>query len=149
MRDNQRKQRLEILLKKQKMRKHEDYGALFNECLISLGNNVMIFSKEKSAELYTEFQDEVPFTQYTRVDWDKVSNHKHINSLKESAEFLNQEDVNIYWSYGDFPVLKVNIEKVIRAFDDVTAVSADTYLYVPNKYVVEIHHEGEMRVGFL
>ncbi|WP_242224715.1 hypothetical protein [Bacillus cereus group sp. BfR-BA-01380] len=149
MRDNPRKKRLEFLLEKQRMRQQKDYGALFNECLMALGNHVTIFSKEKSAELYSEFQDKVPFTPYTRIDWDKIENHKHINSLKDIAKFLDREDVHIYWSYGEFPVLKANVEKVIRALDDVTAVGADTYLYVSNKYVVEIYHEGEINIGFL
>ncbi|MEN1935656.1 hypothetical protein AAIE21_08540 [Paenibacillus sp. 102] len=149
MGENLRKKKLAFLLEKQKMGKAEDYGVLFNECVIALGSNVTIFSKEKSAQLYVEFQEKVPFTSYIRVDWDKIDNQKTILHLNDIATFLNQEEINIYWSYGEFPVLKVKVEKVIKAFWDVTAVSADTYLYVPDKCIVEIHHEGKMKIGFL
>lgn len=149
MKVNQRKKRLEYLLEQHKMRKQKDYGALFDECLIALGDNVTIFSKERSIELYSTFQDKVPFTQYARIDWSKMNNNKNINHVMEFAHILKQEYVYIYWSYGTFPVLRVQIDKVIKVFHDVTAVSADTYLYVPNKYVIEIYHEGEMRIGFL
>ena len=52
-------------------------------------------------------------------------------------------------SYGNYPDIKTRFEKVTHAFDDLTAVSSDTYLYIPMKYVIEIYHEGEITIGHL
>ncbi|MEH7178262.1 CDI toxin immunity protein [Neobacillus vireti] len=126
-----------------------DFGLLFGECIEALGNEVTIFSNEKSNELYDSFQNQVPFTPFTRVDWSKINHHHLISDLSEVASLLNQEFVEVYWSYGNYPVIKTNFQNVINAFDDLITVSSDTYLYVPMKYVIEVYHDGEKTIGYL
>nr|WP_156290172.1 hypothetical protein [Oceanobacillus salinisoli] len=46
-------------------------------------------------------------------------------------------------------MLKTEFDNILRALHDLTAVSSDTFLYVPHKYVIEIYHEGEITLGYL
>ncbi|WP_078554406.1 hypothetical protein [Bacillus alkalicellulosilyticus] len=150
MKKEDRKKKLELLIAKQKAKIKEDYGALFYECLEALGDGVTIFSDYKSEELYGLFEEHVPFTEWGRLDWEKFSNPMNISNLVELTELLSsEEEIEIYWSHDKFPVLKAKFGIIQNALDDVIAVSADTFLYVRGKYVVEINHEGEIALGYL
>ncbi|NHM33634.1 hypothetical protein [Neobacillus terrae] len=153
MENNDRKKRLEILLERQKRKQEKinsiNYGILFDECIEVMGSDVTIFSNEKSNELYESFQEQVPFTPFNGIDWYKIEKHHLISDLSEVADLLNQENVEEYWGYGNFPVIKANLKTIINAFDDLIAVSSDTYLYIPMKYVIEVYHEGEITIGYL
>ncbi|TWD87890.1 hypothetical protein FB550_13415 [Neobacillus bataviensis] len=155
MKNNNRKKRLEILLERQKRKQDKinsnNYGVLFNEYIEALGNEVTIFSNEKSNELYESFENQVPFTTFSRIDWNKIENHHLISDLSEVADLLKNEYVEVYWSSENFPVTKTKFQKVINAFDDLIAISSVsvTYLYIPMKYVIEVYHEGDITIGYL
>ncbi len=72
-----------------------------------------------------------------------------INDLNEASDLIYQDNIEMYWSNGNFPVLKTEFDNILRALHDLTAVSSDTFLYVPHKYVIEIYHEGEITLGYL
>ena len=115
-----------------------------------LGDGVTIFSDNKSEELYDLFEEHVPFTEWGRLDWQKFSNPMNINNIVELTDFLSsEEEIEIYWNHDKFPVLKAKFDNIQKAFHDVIAVSADTFLYVRGKYVIEINHEGEITLGYL
>lgn len=90
-----------------------------------------------------------------RIEWEKVSNHAEVNTIDEIISFLDQ-NVNEYsnvvyviWDEGILPVIQTTLYKVLKDIDDVTAVSFDTWIFSPSKeYVIEIFHDGEVRVGF-
>lgn len=150
MKKQDRQKRLEFLLAKRKeLEKKEDKGPLFSECVNALGKGIIIYSPEKSEERYYSFQKEVPFTFYGRIEWDKFDKYCVITYLEDVKSLINDDDLEIYWGTNNFPVLKTNFENILSVYDDVVAVGSDTFLYVENKYVIEIYHEGEMRIGFL
>ncbi|MEH7109920.1 CDI toxin immunity protein [Bacillus sp. JJ1764] len=144
-----RKKKLQHLLERQKTKVKVEYGALFEECIEALGKGIKIYSLDKSKDLYQQFQNKVPFTSYTRIDWSKFQNYNPVQDLEEIVDKIDEYVVQIYWSYGNFPVLETKLERILKAYDDVTVVSADTYLYVPNRFVIEIYHEGEITFGYL
>lgn len=129
--------------------KKKDKDPLFLECVNALGKGVIIYSPEKSEERYCSFQKEVPFTFYGRIEWDKLDKYYVINYLEDIKSLINEDEIEIYWNTNNFPVLKTGFENILSVYDDVVAVGSDTFLYVENKYVIEIYHDGEMRIGFL
>ncbi|WP_053074025.1 hypothetical protein [Priestia aryabhattai] len=150
MKKQDRQKRLEFLLAKRKeLEKKEDKDPLFLECVNALGRGVTIYSPEKSEERYRSFQKKVPFTCYRRIDWDKFDKYCVITYLEDVKSLLNDDDLEIYWSTDNFPVLKTTFENILSVYDDVVSVSSDTFLYVENKYVIEIYHDGEIRIGSL
>ncbi|MEM4996360.1 hypothetical protein C1N83_20695 [Priestia aryabhattai] len=150
MKKQDRQKRLEFLLAKRKeLEKRENKELLFSECVNALGKGVTIYSHEKSEERYCSFQKEVPFTFYGRIEWDKFNKYCAITYLEDVKSLINDDDLEIYWSTDNFPVLKTKLENVLSVYDDVIAVGSDTFLYVENKYVIEIYHDGEIRIGSL
>ncbi|NMD72836.1 hypothetical protein HHO41_21680 [Bacillus sp. DNRA2] len=149
MESDERKKRLKLLLERRKETPKPKYGVLFEECVEALGENVTVYSNAKSKELYDLFQQHITFTQWSRIDWSKINKYKAIHDLKEVSDLFYQEDIEVYWSYGNFPVLKTKFDNIMGAFEDLVAVSPDTFLYVPRKYVIEVYHEGEITLGYL
>ncbi|TXC92746.1 hypothetical protein FS935_00635 [Metabacillus litoralis] len=149
MENNERKKRLELLLERQKVNQKPEYGPLFEECIEALGDEVIVYSDSKSKEFYDLFQQQIPFTKWSRIDWSKINKYKTIHNLKEVTDILYQENIEVYWSYGNSPVLKTKFVNIIGAFEELVAVSSDTFLYVPKKYVIEVYHEGEITLGYL
>jgi hypothetical protein len=149
-----RKWRLEQLLNQQKMKQSKNYGLLFSECADALGVETVIFSKEKSKQIYDSLQQSYPFSPWSRIDWLKVTSKVVVANTTEIRPLLTklfgsfEVDVHILWSYGDFPVLQSTLDKVISAIDDVLAVSADTFIFSPSRFVLEFHHDGEITIGF-
>lgn len=149
-----RKWILEQLLTKQKKKQVVEYGVLFDQCIDALGAGTYIISEEKSEEIYDCLQRLYPFSPYSRVDWGKVSSKKMMENVNVIVPCITEvygqvEDfIFILWSYGNFPVLKTSLQKTINAIDDVLAVSSDTFILSPSKFVIEFHHEGEITVGF-
>lgn len=154
MGDKERKWRLERLLIKQKLKQPTQYGALFNECVDALGEGTVILSEEKSEETYDFLQKSYPFSPWSRINWEIVNSKIVIEHVNEIIPLLTKmleefdDYVFILWSYGNYPVLQSQLEKAIDSIDDVLAVSSDTFIFSPSRFVIEFHHEGEITVGF-
>ena len=143
-----RKIRLERLLEKQKRKLKEDYSALFYECVESLGDGTIILSKEESKNIYERFQMEYPITFYGRIDWDSVRHR--IITIDELPDLINDysKEFNVLWSHGSNPIIKTNLNKLLKNFKDVYSVSPDVWIYSENEYVVEFFHDGIFRINF-
>jgi hypothetical protein len=56
--------------------------------------------------------------------------------------------IYVIWHEGTLPVIQSNLGKVLEVIDDITAVSFDTWIFSSSSgYVIEIFHDGEVRVG--
>lgn len=150
-----RKWRLQQLLHKQKMKRKTDFGELFNECVEALGEGCCILSEGKTEEIYNHLQASYPFSPWSRIDWEKVKSRFVVDHLRELETMLSKEhlpiedEVFILWSYGNFPVLQTQLHKAIKAIDDVLAVSSDTFIFSPSRFVIEFFHEGEITLGII
>lgn len=70
---NVRKVRLEQLLYQQKRKEVVQYGVLFDECVIALGEGTIILSDAKIEEIYDYLQASYPITSWARIDWEQVN----------------------------------------------------------------------------
>ena len=128
--------------------------SLFDECIEALGGNVHVFYNNNREQILNNFESSFPFN-WGRIKWEKVSNHAKVNTVDEIISFLDQ-NVDTYsniayviWDEGTLPIIQSTLENIFEVIDDVTAVSFDTWIFSPSTgYVIEIFHDGEVRVGF-
>lgn len=128
--------------------------SLFDECIEVLGENVHILSDSKREQVLSDFEKSFPLSQWGRIEWEEVSNHAEVTTFDEIVSFLNQ-NINKYnnviyviWDERTLPIIQTNLNAVFEVIDDVTAVSFDTWMYSPSSgYVIEMFHDGEVRIG--
>ena len=102
---------------------------MFNECLESLGNETLIFSKEKSQRIATTLIDLFPITVSGRVDWEQIdnqlitSNKEQLISLIKANQLDFDEQIFIIWDIFKIPVVSTNLDKVFQSLVDIEAVS--------------------------
>lgn len=142
----ERKKKLQNLLERHKQKiQVKETSSLFNECIAELGEDTIIFSKEKSAEIYKSFENEFKITFYGRVEW-TLCEYEELDLYTLRTTYANKdENYNILWSHGSDPVIQASIKKVLEHLDDVTAVSPDIWLYKENECMIEIFHDGIIR----
>ncbi|GBG08000.1 hypothetical protein PAT3040_02567 [Paenibacillus agaridevorans] len=145
---NERKTRLQTLLERQKLKNQmKDTSKLFDECIVTLGDGIFVFSKEKSTEIYKTFENEYKFTFYGRVEWNLYECEEIDLSTLKTQYAKTDETCFILWSHGSDPVIKAKINNVLEHIDIVMAVSPDVWLYRNNEYVIEIFHDGIIRTN--
>ncbi|WLR41740.1 hypothetical protein LC087_12810 [Bacillus carboniphilus] len=128
--------------------------SLFDECIEALGEDVDILLERDRELLLRDFERSFPFTEWGRIQWNKVLKHVEVNTFDEIVSFINQ-NINEYnnviyviWDEEILPIIQADLNKVFDVIDDVTAVSFDTWIFSPSTgYVIEIFHDGEVRVG--
>ncbi|WP_152658617.1 hypothetical protein [Oceanobacillus sp. CFH 90083] len=127
--------------------------SLFDECIEALGEDVHVFSDNNREQILSNFESSFPF-KWRRIEWEKVSNHAEVNTVDEIISFLDQKVdeysnvVYVIWDEGTLPIIQSPLDKVFKVIDDVTAVSFDTWIFSPSSgYVIEIFHDGEVRIG--
>ncbi len=128
--------------------------SLFDECIEALGEDLHVFSDNNREQILSNFESSFLF-KWGRIEWEKVSNHAEVNTVDEIISFLDQNVdeysnfVYVIWDEGTLPIVQSTLDKVLKVIDDVTAVSFDTWIFSPSTgYVIEIFHDGEVRVGF-
>ncbi|WP_438826034.1 CDI toxin immunity protein [Priestia megaterium] len=62
------------------------------------------------------------------MEWDKFNKYFVITYLEDVKSLINDDDLEIYWSTDNFPVLKTKFENILSVYDDVIAVGSDTFL---------------------
>lgn len=130
--------------------------SLLEECIEALENATILASKE-AEQISLQFQKEFKFNAWGRINWATYTNKTVTNSVSEIPPIFNKrrlilekEEVYILWDEISLPILKCGLKEALKAIDDVTAVSFDTWIYSPFKhYVIELFHEGEITMGFL
>ena len=61
----------------------------------------------------------------------------------------NFDDVYIIWFDASLPILKCDLHTILDNIYDVVTVSCDTWLYsLLNEWVIELDHDGNVRLGF-
>lgn len=128
--------------------------SLFDECIEALSEDVHVLSDNNREQVLSNFESSFLFSKWGRIDWDKLSNHAEVNTIDEIISFLykNMNEysnvVYVIWDEGMLPIIQSTLDKVFEVIDDVTAVSFDTWIFSPSSgYVIEIFHDGEVRVG--
>ena len=124
---------------------------LLDECLIALGPNTTVLSKEETVSLFDSMSQDFAITPSGRIDWDTVKKFNRISSADEIAKHLNIKNniVYILWDEASLPALKTTLDNVFSVINDVIPVSFDTWIYSPTeKFVIEFYHEDEINIGW-
>ena len=146
---DERKKRIQTLLERQKLKNNKTlYSSFFEECLIILGNEVIVFSQEKSEEIYRKFEEEYSFTPYGRIDWKNDEYHETTIEELNKSFYDEAERCLVIWSHGTDPVIEAKIIEIINNIDSLTMVSPDVWLYKEKDYVIELFHDGIIRKAY-
>jgi len=89
--------------------------SLLQECIESLDLISPILTKVEEKVVQSKMIKDFPFTQWARVDWDKVNN-KRCSSLDkidvDISDIVSQfgDDIYIVWSEATLPILSTKIK---------------------------------------
>ncbi|SDZ27211.1 hypothetical protein [Thermoactinomyces sp. DSM 45892] len=152
--DKDRKNKLEMLLNanKEKLEKNKSYGDLFNKLISSLSQEAIIFSDERSNELYGLLQSKVQFTNWNRIDVSYLNSYVRVKDELELEQLVKEhmdERVLIFWGYGTDPVIEVSLEDCIRELEQIRDVGSDQWIFCSESgFFIELYHENEIIVGY-
>ncbi|WP_019123899.1 hypothetical protein, partial [Brevibacillus massiliensis] len=148
-----RKWRIEQLKNKFVRKNQPDYSVLFQECLEALGEGTFVLSKEKGQDIYGAFQSAYPFTRWGRIDWDQIGCYHEFDTIEDTVSYIcscTEEAriaVFILWGYGHDPVLQTELPRIVPAFDDITAVGGNQWIFsATHGFVIELFHDGDIRL---
>ncbi len=129
---------------------------LFEECLGALGQSVCICKQDVAEKILANFDQNFPLTSWGRIDWNKIKEKKIISSIEDIIPTLTDQKRNftgpvyIIGSDPTIPILECSLDKILEFFDDVEAMSPNTWLFCPsNGWVIEFYHEGEITIGWV
>lgn len=113
---------------------------LFDEVIESLHNPVILPLKE-SQNIADNLVAMLPFTLVGngKIDWEKIPNKTPLNHIDDLQKFdsISPNDVcYIIWNDFNLPVIQTTLANVIRSFDDIEAVSFDTWIWIFSKNIV-------------
>jgi hypothetical protein len=148
MADSERKKKLQGLLERHKLKnKGKETSVLFDECVVALGSDVIVLDEESSKAIYKTFEQEFKITSYGRIEWDFYEGDENIDEETFKNRYANEERKGyLLWSHGSDPILEAKMNQIIRNLDDVKAVSPDVWIYQENRQIIEIFHDGTIRV---
>lgn len=127
---------------------------LFKECVTLL--QATSLSKLESDKIFDLFAHRVPMTNWGKIDWSKIEQKKVIGdsvgkiipTLGKLLQRPFDKTVYIEWSEENIPVIKADLDLVIKHFDDVTCVAFDKFIFnLDEGYIIEILHLGNITVG--
>lgn len=128
--------------------------SLLDECIEALRKDVHLLSDDKREQVLNNFECSFPFTDWGRVEWEKVPQHAEVKTIDDVVSFLQQNVkkysnvVYVIWDEGTLPIIQSTLDMVLEVIDDVTAVSFDTWIFSSSsEYVIEIYHDGEVKIG--
>lgn len=110
---------------------------LYDEA-IELLSDVRVLNSEESQIVMNELIDSFPFqtTGNGQIDWNKVENYLTLNcigDIKKQKKLNLNDKCFVTWNDQTYPIIETNLGNVIDAFDDITAVSFDTWVYIPDR----------------
>jgi len=130
--------------------------SLFKECMEALGKHANVPEKNVSEKILDKFYTDFPLTTWGRINWNKIREKKTISSINDIIPAIvesKQNPVSLIYIIGSdptIPIIESKLDKILECFDDVEAVSPNTWLYCPTDgWIVEIYHEGEITLGFV
>ncbi len=129
---------------------------LFKECIEALGKHARISEKNLSKEILDKFDKDFPLPSWGRIAWDKIKEKRIISSIEEIIPTLLHEQRNpsnlvyVIGSDPTIPIIESNLDKLLEYFDDVEAISPNSWFYCPlDGWVVEVYHDGSITIGFV
>jgi len=127
---------------------------LFKECLEIL--DTQLLPEQEADRISALFNRIVPMTTWGKVDWNKINKKVDINgdpeniipALEKLLKGPVDKTVYIEWSTGGIPVIKADLDAVVKFFDYVTCVSFDKFIFNPSAgYIIEVLPDYTITVG--
>jgi hypothetical protein len=130
--------------------------SLFKECIEALGKYACITEKNIAEEILVKFDKDFPLTSWGRINWNEIEKSRIISSIEKIIPMLQEEKKNtlgvvyIIGSDPKIPIIESKLDKILEFFDDVEAMSPNSWFYCPSDgWVVEVYHDGEITLGFI
>lgn len=117
-------------------------SVLFDEASAAL-KEVRVLADEESRKVMGQFVSSFPIRTSGSggIDWNKVDKKVLINCIEEIKNQINltlTDSCFVIWNDAAHPIIETTVESIVNAFDDVTAVSFDTWIFIPkNNNVIE------------
>lgn len=122
-----------------------DNNILLKECIDALDTKkVLSFSESKA--VFDNFQSQIEFTLYGRVNWRKYESKISIENNIDILTYLDKNDSCYFlWNDMNLPVIESNINNLLNKIDDVLAVSFDTWIWIEAKnIIIEFFHDSSI-----
>ena len=122
-------------------------SVLFDEALDAL-KEVRILADEESRKVMDQFVSSFPIRTSGSggIDWNKVDKKVLLNCIEEIKNQINltlTDSCFVIWNDAAYPIIETTVESIVNAFDDVTAVSFDTWIFISkNNNVIESTPSG-------
>jgi hypothetical protein len=143
---------------------------LLRECVEALKTTLP--DERRQNQIRMAFQQMYPLTPAGKINWDRIDRkidigydvnniipvlEELIHGSFEAAAYLKELwegplDTYIYikWSDDKLPMLETDLDAVITSFDDVTCVSAETFIFNSyQRYIIEVLPDNKMTAGLV
>lgn len=125
---------------------------LLSEGIEALGSNIKIYDESVRNQVWEEWEKRFPQhfkNMMGRVNWSSSEKCYQLIEIENVKQYgVEETDVYILWDNQNF-VISTKLINIIENYDDVTAVSFDTwFVSVDYNFVIENYHEGEIIIGF-
>ncbi len=116
---------------------------LLKEC-IEILDTKKVFDFSESKVIFNNFERQIEFTFYGRVDWSKYEAKINIENNLDILTHVDRNDSCYFlWNDMNLPVIESNINNLLNNIDDVLAVSFDTWVWIKTKnIIIEFFHDG-------
>lgn len=125
-------------------------ATLLEECIEALGEDILVIEDSKVVnELFQTMSNSYVFTSWGRIEWESIKEHETFFYLSELVQYCNEnqlldKEFYILWDQITLPSIKTNLENIFNNLDDVTATSANIWLFnLETNSVVEFYHGDE------
>jgi hypothetical protein len=129
---------------------------LFEECIKALGEYANIPERNVAEKILDKFNKNFPLTKWGRINWNEIKKSGIISSIEKIIPTLQEEKKNpldvvyIIGSDPKIPIIESKLDKILEFFDDVEAMSPNSWLFCPSDgWVIEVYHDGEITLGFI
>ncbi|WP_296243182.1 MULTISPECIES: hypothetical protein [unclassified Psychrobacter] len=122
---------------------HEVSFSRFNRITLNYLKKFRVLADEESRKVTDQFISSFPIRTSGSggIDWNKVDRKvllTCIEEIKNQITFTLTDSCFVIWNDAAHPVVATTVENIVKAFDDVTAVSFDTWIFIPrNNNVIE------------
>lgn len=108
---------------------------LFQEAVDAL-QTVEVLDDEQTLQVMEFFTASFPFTSTGagKINWKEIKNKLSLSDKQQivnSSIYSSAEPCFIIWNDASVPILQSTLGSVIKVFDDVIAVSFDTWIFIP------------------
>lgn len=128
---------------------------LFSKCVELIKGQVL--SNQESEKAFEAFKQLFPLAVEEKVDWSKISKKvsvespkKIVSSLINLLGYFPDKTVYIRWNDKELPIVKAQLDGIIKHFDIFIKVSSYVIIFNPFLgYIIEVSSNKEITIGMV